>query len=237
MNNPWVEVYAIVEGKTEQIFIEKVLTPYLAKKNITLHATQVTKPGQKGGDVHFDRVKKDIGNYLKQRKDIYVTTMVDFYGLKEWPGKNSVPNGAKPWIIAETINKATAEEVNKIFVEYNPTRRFIPYMSIYEFEALLFSNPDVLSDELGIDRKKVISILDQFKTPEAINNSPDTAPSKRLDYLTNGNYRKTINNIAVAEKTGVDTMRKKCPVFNDWLDQLESLNKTDNHIETMSMQR
>lgn len=57
MNN-FIEVIVIVEGKTEQIFIETVLAPYLAPKNIFMTATQISKPGQKGGDVKFSRAEK-----------------------------------------------------------------------------------------------------------------------------------------------------------------------------------
>ena len=35
----YVEVIAIVEGKTEQIFVEKLLAPYLAVKNVYMTAT------------------------------------------------------------------------------------------------------------------------------------------------------------------------------------------------------
>jgi hypothetical protein len=36
MNNKIVEIVAIVEGLTEQIFIRDIVTPFLAKKNIFL---------------------------------------------------------------------------------------------------------------------------------------------------------------------------------------------------------
>jgi hypothetical protein len=92
----YIEVVAIVEGKTEQIFIEALLAPYLAQKNIFLTATQVSKPGQKGGDVSFERVKKDLELHLKQRSDTYVTILVDYYGTKEWPGMDKVTSRATP---------------------------------------------------------------------------------------------------------------------------------------------
>jgi hypothetical protein len=85
----YIEAIAIVEGKTEQIFIEKVLAPYLALKNIFMTATQVSKPGQKGDDVKFSRTLKDIRNHLKQRPETVVCTFVDYYGIKEWPGVNT----------------------------------------------------------------------------------------------------------------------------------------------------
>lgn len=56
----YIEVIAIVEGKTEQVFVEQVLKPYLEEKMIFISATQASKPGQKGGDVKFSRVINDI---------------------------------------------------------------------------------------------------------------------------------------------------------------------------------
>jgi hypothetical protein len=71
----YIEVMVIVEGKTEQMFIERILAPYLGHKNIGMRATQVSKPGQKGGDVRFSRVQKDLGNHLKQRSDVYIRSV------------------------------------------------------------------------------------------------------------------------------------------------------------------
>ena len=46
----YVEVMAIVEGSTEETFINRILAPYLSHRNIGMRATQVSKPGEKGGD-------------------------------------------------------------------------------------------------------------------------------------------------------------------------------------------
>lgn len=43
----YMEIVAIVEGRTEQVFIERILAPYLGNKNIFITATQISKPGQK----------------------------------------------------------------------------------------------------------------------------------------------------------------------------------------------
>ena len=42
------EVYLVVEGLTEQLFVEHVLAPYCAMQGIYLHPTQVPKKGGKG---------------------------------------------------------------------------------------------------------------------------------------------------------------------------------------------
>ena len=40
---------------------------------------------------------------------------------------------------------------------------------------------------------------------------PETAPSKRLDAWTNGQYGKTTTGIVIAEEIGIDKMRQACP--------------------------
>jgi hypothetical protein len=220
----FIEVIAIVEGSTEQIFIEDILAPYLGAKNIYIYATQVSKPGQKGGDVRFERVQKDIGLHLKQRTDTYITTLVDYYGIKSWPGLENVPSRATPGAISTILNKATIATVQAVYAQQRSAVRFVPYMAIHEFEALLFSDTTVLASALGVSEHKVKAILQECGEPEAINNSPETAPSKRLGTLSaNGVFSKTTKGIAIAKEIGVDRMREKCPLFNSWLQKLENL--------------
>ncbi len=226
----YVEVRVIVEGKTEQNFIERIVAPYLGNKNIGIVATQVSKPGQKGGDVKFERVKKDLRNHLKQRSDTYITTFVDYYGVKEWPGLNSVRPGATPYEIAETINTATKAEVVQLFAEQRADKRFIPFIAVHEFEAYLFSDSKILSSELEIDVSKVDAVIAECGEPEAINKSSKTAPSKRLDsWSKNGKFLKTSKGITIAHKIGIEKVREKCPVFNNWLKALETLLKENRH--------
>ena len=222
----YIEVIVIVEGKTEQIFIDSILAPYLGFKNIGMRATQVSKPGQKGGDVRFTRVKKDVRNHLRQRSDTYVSTFVDYYGIKEWPGIDNIPPQAAPSGIAATLNEAAKNEVVSLFPEIQTERRFIPYIAIHEFEALLFSDAETLADKLEIDVSKVNNVLNQFKQPEAINNSPQTAPSKRLDsWATNGKFPKTTMGIDIARGIGIDKMREKCSLFDAWLQSFEEIQR------------
>jgi hypothetical protein len=218
----YIEVMTIVEGKTEEIFINSLLQPYLSDKNIFMHATQISKPGQKGGDVRFGRVKKDIEIHLKQRHDTYITTLVDYYGTKEWPGLDEVPPQANPAQIAKIVNDATKSKIVALFPAHRAEYRFIPYMAIHEFEALLFSSGSVIAAKLGIHEKKVDLVLKECGEPEAINNSPQTAPSKRLDgWAKDGKFPKTTTGIAMAKAIGIRVMRKKCPLFNTWLETFE----------------
>ncbi|MDQ2043401.1 DUF4276 family protein [Pseudoalteromonas sp. 20-92] len=217
-----MNVVAIVEGRTEQVFVERVLAPYLGEKNIFITATQISKPGQKGGDVKFSRAEKDIGRFLKQRPDIYVTQFFDYYGLKQWPTLDTVA-AHNHTEIAKRLNDAAFEYIAENYDEYQARRRFIPYMAMHEFEALLFSDEKILANALEIKVEEVKAIIDVCDEPEKINNSRETAPSKRLDQLKRrGKFRKTTEGISIAEQIGVEKMRQRCPLFNEWLSRLES---------------
>lgn len=218
-----VEIVAIVEGKTEEIFIKNILQPHLANKNIFITPIIVSKPGQKGGDVKFARVKNDIERHLKQRPDTYLTLFVDFYGIKsDWPGIADTEGILSPKEKAELVNLATMEKVVEHFSEQNADRRFIPYIAMYEFEALLFSDPAVLARKLQIDESKIVSIIEECGEPENIDNSPVTAPSKRLESLSH-RFKKTTTGIAILKEIGLAAIRGKCPIFDGWVTTLESI--------------
>lgn len=57
----------IVEGQTEQIFVEKLLGPYLAVQNIFISAKLASKKGQGGGDIKFERISNDLRIHLNQQ--------------------------------------------------------------------------------------------------------------------------------------------------------------------------
>jgi hypothetical protein len=223
--NKMIEIVVLVEGQTEKIFVEELLCqyPYIVDKNICLRPIIFTKPGEKGGDIRFSRAERDIGNHLKQRTDTYVTLMMDYYGIKEWPGLTESKRQREYFKKAEIINIETEKEVQKLFPEQNRGHRFIPYVSMHETEALYFCDPAIVAEALDINQSKIESILSEYDGPEAINDSFETAPSKRLSKLSNDKYKKTTTGIAIAKKIGIKRMRERCPLFNAWIGKMESL--------------
>lgn len=215
------EVMVIAEGKTEFLFIKDILAPYMALKGVYLHSVQVSKKGKKGGDVKFSRVSQDIARHLKQRSDIQVSLFVDYYGIdSQWPGLTK--QGSLDEKIS-TLVKSTIESLKEAFSDLS-LERFTPYFAVHEFEALLFSSPELIAKWLQCSVESVEKILSKYASPEEINNSKETAPSKRLQSLCNtGNYRKTTTGIAIAKEIGIDKMREKCPHFNNWIESLEAL--------------
>ncbi len=225
-----IRVYAIVEGKTEKSFIDEVVAPALWPKGVYMEATIAKKTGENGGDIKFVRIQKDIGNFLKQRPETYVTLLVDFYGIKDpnsWPGLSDAKQKTTPADKAGTFNEGTRAEISSLFPEHNARERFLPYVSMHEFEALLFSSPQVLADKLAVCVSKINQILSECGSPEGINDSALTAPSKRIAEL-NKSFKKTSTGIAIAKEIGIDTIRANCPIFNNWISQIESLAENPN---------
>ncbi|MCA1787100.1 MAG: DUF4276 family protein, partial [Desulfobacteraceae bacterium] len=62
--------------------------------------------------------------------------------------------------------------------------------------------------------------------PEAINNDPLTAPSKRLDaWSPNGNFLKTTMGVTIAKAIGIKKIRSECPLFHKWLENFEEIQR------------
>lgn len=227
MNKP-VEIIAIVEGKTEQIFIQRIVSPYLWTKDIFMTPIIASKPGQKGGDIKFSRISKDIELHLKQRRDTYLTLFLDYYGLKpDWPGYLNSKEKRNSAEKAKAINSETVNALKEMFGDFEVTKRFIPYLSIHEFEALLFSDPSVLSSYLNVSETQVTDIVLACGSPEEINDSQHTAPSKRLLALSK-RFKKTTTGITVADEIGLGKIRENCPIFNGWLTEIEKIGMGDS---------
>jgi hypothetical protein len=226
-----VEVRIIVEGPTEQIFVRDFLAPAMSMKGIYLHAARIGSPGHKGGDIRFERAKSDIGNFLRQRPDTYVSTMFDYFRIdSDWPGREDIRgkiNSGAALSAAEKaglMEEATHRKIVENFGGNNADRRFIPYISMHEFEALLFSDPVVLAEKIKVTPESVQQILAKCGNPEEINDRPETAPSKRIAALTSG-YQKIVMGSSIAEAIGITTMRRQCQHFNQWLTTLEQIQQ------------
>ncbi|HBG27468.1 MAG: hypothetical protein A2Y10_02745 [Planctomycetes bacterium GWF2_41_51] len=216
-----IEVYIICEGPTEQTFVRDILKRQMSYNNIFLYPILIGKPGHQGGNVKFDRAKEDIGRFLKQRPDTYVSTMLDYFRLDpNWPGnRKSRLTAIKK---AEKVETATVAEIERLFPKLNVKKRFIPYIEMHEFEALLFSDASILADKISVPKNEIDKILNECKEPEEINDGAETAPSKRLIALCDS-YRKVAMGKTISEAIGIKTIREKCSHFNEWLTKLEQL--------------
>ncbi|HYK37034.1 DUF4276 family protein [Alloacidobacterium sp.] len=217
-------VIIICEGPTEARFISDILGPYFWSRRIYLHAMLLGVPGQKGGNVKYTRVRKDILLLLKQDANVFCSTMFDLYGLGSgFPG-TVPPTGLVAMEKATHIENAIREDILREVPNLRPALRFIPYLQVHEYEGLLFSDTEAFANALGKANlaSQLASIRNTFATPEDINDHPNTAPSKRI-LAVYPQYNKVIEGTVVAQRIGINRMLQECPHFRNWIERLTAL--------------
>ena len=217
-------VLALVEGRTEQTFVRAVLAPDLGLKGVFLSASVAGKPGHKGGVRPWASVRREILAALKQDGRRYCTTMFDYYALPtDWPGARDAK--AKPFDeAAAVIERAVHADICGELGDSFDQRRLIPYIQMHEFEALLFTDTQVLADVVQQPhlRNHFDKIVTDCGEPEAIDDNPETAPSKRI-LSAAPNYQKILQGAIAAKRIGLACMTEACPHFAEWVGRLETL--------------
>ena len=215
-------VLFLVEGQTEETFVNRVLAPHLWSFDKASEVTRVaTKRVQgrrafRGGIASYSRVVEDLRRLLASSPDA-VTTLFDYYALpREFPGLGSLPKAASCYERVEHVERAFAESV--------ADRRFLPNLVLHEFEGLLFAGPqaitEVLLDDAGA--ADLLAIAARYASPEEIDEGPETHPSRRIERLLPA-YQKVRHGPLIAERIGLAAIRARCPHFDAWLGRLERL--------------
>ncbi len=115
-------------------------------------------------------------------------------------------------------------DINAAFADTSRPHRFTGGVLLHEFEALLFSDCAAFARGVGSPELAPLmqQIVAQFGSPEEIDDSPMTAPSKRMATLIPGYQKPLMGNIG-ALTIGLVAMRARCPHFNSWIERLERL--------------
>ena len=219
-------VVVVGEGRTEQTFVRDVLAPALAPRRIFLETQLIgTSKTSRGGALTPQRVLNHLRNVLRQRRNAYVTTFFDLYGLDaDFPGRREAAKIADPIARAHAIEGKLASTVVAA-AECLP-QRFVPHIQPYEFEALLFSDLSRLP-EIQPEWAQYLPVLSEAckgaPTPEHINDGQDTHPSARLANGLRPRYRKPLHGSALAVRIGLDHIRARCVHFSAWLNRIEAL--------------
>lgn len=213
-------VYVLVEGQTEEAFLRELLVPHYARLGHYLQPIIVsTSPGHRGGVVSYAKVRPQIIRLCQQDAGAHVSTMFDLYALpQDFPGKGTknYPRTATGHQKARFLEAQLALDVGQ--------PNFLANLVVHEYEALLFAQPDLFSQ--WSDDPSLVGTLKQALAvagaPENINDSPHTAPSKRI-LAAMPSYQKTFHGPLIACDIGLDAIRQACPHFNAWLLAIEAL--------------
>lgn len=223
-----------VEGQTEETFVNEVLRGHLVSHGYTsVQARLIGSARQRrtrGGVRPWRSALKDILHHLRQDPQCIAGTMVDYYGLpkegeRAWPGRAAASRmSATVEQRARTVERALADAVAEEMGSAFDRRRFVPYVMMHEFEAMLFSDCSAFSQAVG--RPDLTGELEQirrdFETPEDIDDSQETAPSKRILRLLPTYEKPLMGNLGVLH-IGLHAIRRECHHFSTWLQGLEDL--------------
>lgn len=221
-----------VEGQAEETFVNEVLAPHLSDHGWRSVSARLIgnarRRSARGGIQAWNVVRREIVNHLREDRACVATTMVDYYGMPQtgsraWPGRyqSAQLNFAEK---AQTIEEALSVDIREAMSAGFDEGRFIPYVVMHEFEAMLFSDCERFGEAIGYPKlaPRFQEIRDQFASPEEIDDSPDTAPSRRVVDLVPKYQKPLMGNLAVLE-IGLDAIRTECPHFRAWIERLEGI--------------
>jgi hypothetical protein len=223
-------LYLTVEGQTEAAFALTVLQPHLSTFGVMMHRPRFTGPhARRRGRVpaggmfnRFVHTLGDIRRWLKEDKssDARFSMMVDFYSLPaDFPGYATAMamSDAPSQVIA--LEQALAHELSD--------DRFVPYLQLHEFEALVLVEPKRLAELYDVRAHALEELCDQcagFDSPEHINLGQHSHPKYRIQQSI-PEYDQNVAGPLLTERIGLWALRRRCPHFDQWLTRLETLDK------------
>jgi hypothetical protein len=223
-------LYLTVEGQTEQEFAVSLLQPHLAAFDVFVWKPRLTGPhGRRGGRIPqggmfhtFVHAFNDMRRWLRedQSSDARFSMMVDLYELpRDFPGYDAAMALADPYAQTRQLEQALAVQMNDA--------RFIPYLQVHEFEALILSDPSRIAYLIEGRDREIHSLTQECQAignPELINHSQHGHPKGRIrKYVPE--YDENVHGPLLAEDIGLQNLRAKCRHFGEWLARLESLDQ------------
>lgn len=205
----------LVVGQTEETFCKQMLAEYLQTSGI--YPQPVLLSGT-GGVSIYSKVHNHVLKLLSDSSAIAVTTMLDYYGIPhDFPGKQQIigKNGREG---VRYLEDAFRSDIG------NP--RFLPYLMLHEFEAMLFADITQLFSVIpkvpDTAKKALKRVCSDYPSPEDIDDGPSTHPSARITASVPG-YQKTLHGLLALQRVGIDVIRKRYPHFDEWLSNLLQL--------------
>ncbi len=222
-------LYFFAEGQTEQTFADTILKPHFANHGVYMQNPVLIAHCRKKGKIHrggsrkYTPIRNDIIRFLKQEasKEVFFTTMIDLYGLpSDFPGIET----------AEKLRRDPRARIESLEASWRrdiEDERFVAFITLHEYEALLFTEISHLSfffDNVRARIARLQKVADSVDSPELINDGSQTVPSKRIiaEIPAYEGAKPTVGP-QLAELIGLDEIRRKCPHFDGWITRLERL--------------
>ena len=208
-----MKITVLYEGRTEYYFVQNVLSQYLPSE---IEAIPLPISGTAFGNVPFETVHlAALDELTKSNSSDVITTMVDLYELTQWPEMEALP--------IETPLQRVRRIENLARIKFED-ERFLPYIQLHEYEALLFVDFDVLGKFIDPVAAKTLGDELSGRNPEDINDGSASAPSKRI-IAVDARYEHSKARVGpiIAKQVGIPRLRDSCPHFDEWISTLENL--------------
>jgi len=227
-----IRLHMVVEGQTEEEFVNSVLKEHLAGFSIFVDARCVETSRSRrrrriyrGGMIDYLKAKRDLHRWMKedQHPEVFFTTMFDLYALPgDFPKREESRPLTDPYARVQMLEEEFRKDIGH--------QSFVPYLQLHEFEALVLTDPQKLDIEFmnrTLEISRLVEMRAAVDSPEVIDDGENTAPSKRIiAEIPEYEGRKVSAGPRVARDIGLAILRKGCPHFHAWLNRLECLGST-----------
>lgn len=227
-----IDLTLLAEGKCELRFAKSPIAEHLGGRLVFVHPVAVltskdnrASKQYRGGVISYKQVKADLLRFAKRdahKPEAWLTTMIDLYRLPDdFPGYAHGKTIRDPHQRVDYLEQQFQNDI--------AFPRFIPYIELHEYEALLFAAPEALAEYYSEARfagpvASLVQAADGFANAELVNDGDDTAPSKRIiAVIPEYDREKATAGPQVALKIGLPRLRERCPHFDAWLARLEKL--------------
>lgn len=209
-------LHVLVEGQTEETVVRNVFEEHLTAAGWAVSMSLITTrrpasgPAFHGGLSKWSKLRREIGLLCGDTSIAVLTTLIDYYGLpSDCPGMTDRPSGT-PYERVSHVEGALSDAIG------DP--RFRPHLVMHEFEAWVFAAGDQLADLRADDRlrQRLQHDVATAGGPELINESPATAPSKRLQSYC-PDYSKVVDGPLAVADLGIAELRARCRHLDSWL--------------------
>jgi hypothetical protein len=210
-----IRLAVLTEGLTELDFVNTILAPHLlARSDSRIFVSAPTLRGH----ATYSVLRKFVKTLLHSiSPELRVSTMIDLFKLAgDFPGKAEA-GGIDPMTKVNILEQRFAADIDDA--------RFIPYVQLHEFEALILVDPSVLGQQHPNRRTELGRLHNQinrdFPTPEHVNGMDP--PSYRIRRAV-PEYDKRLDGVATIERIGLERLRARCAHFGAWMGKIEDLS-------------
>jgi hypothetical protein len=233
-----MRLHITTEGETEERFVKEILAPHLGERAVWADARRVLTSRDKSLCIEYRGgfrltsaymvAKRDICTWMKEDRnpDVRFTTMFDLYALpKDFPGYDAARREADPYRRVAILEEALAADITR---EMDGDPRFIPYIQLHEFEALILADPQQLDWEFLEHDDAIQRLVDMVAAeggnPELIDDGEHTAPSKRIiAEIAEYEARKVSSGPLVVRQIGMAVLCERCRHFAQWIERIEGI--------------